>query len=82
MARAHTPGVIFALLFVIALLSAAVAGYGMSKSPGRNWFHRLAFVLIVSATVYVITDLEFPRRGLIRLDATDQLLVDLRQSMN
>ncbi len=82
MARAHTPVVIFALLFVIALLSAAVAGYGMSKSPGRNWFHRLAFVLIVSATVYVITDLEFPRSGLIRLDATDQLLVDLRQSMN
>ncbi|HKX13257.1 MAG TPA: DUF4239 domain-containing protein [bacterium] len=82
MAHAHTPSVIFALLFGVALLSAGVAGYGMSKSPGRNWFHRLAFVLIVSATVYVIADLEFPRRGLIRLDVTDQLLVDLRQSMD
>lgn len=81
MAKAHTPGVIFILLFVIALLSSAVAGYGMAKSPGRNWFHRLAFVLIVSSTVYVITDLEYPRRGLIRFDATDQLLIDLHESM-
>lgn len=82
MIKAHTPATIFGLLFIVALLSAAVAGYGMAKSPGRNWFHRLAFVAIVSATVFVITDLEFPRRGWIRIDATDQLLIDLRKSMN
>jgi hypothetical protein len=31
--------------------------------------------------VYVILDIEFPRRGPIRVDAFDQVLVDLRQSM-
>jgi hypothetical protein len=31
--------------------------------------------------VYVILDLEFPRIGIIRIDAFDQILVELRQSM-
>jgi hypothetical protein len=31
--------------------------------------------------VYVILDMEFPRLGLIRIDATDQALVDLRATM-
>ncbi|HKY64056.1 MAG TPA: DUF4239 domain-containing protein [bacterium] len=81
MALIHTPLAIFALLWTLALLGAAVAGYGMSKSPNRSWFHRLAFVAIISATIFVIMDLEFPRRGLIRLDSMDQLLVELRESM-
>jgi len=32
-------------------------------------------------TIYVIIDLEFPRIGLIRINATDRLLVDLRKKM-
>ena len=35
----------------------------------------------VATTVYVILDLEFPRIGIIRIDAFDQILVELRQSM-
>ncbi|HVQ75688.1 MAG TPA: hypothetical protein VMT79_09145 [Candidatus Binatia bacterium] len=31
--------------------------------------------------VYVIVDLEYPRFGLIRVDAFDRVLVDLRRSM-
>jgi hypothetical protein len=32
-------------------------------------------------TVYIIIDIEFPRLGLVRVDAIDQVLVDLRASM-
>jgi hypothetical protein len=39
------------------------------------------FALIMATTVYVILDLEFPRLGIIRIDAFDQVLVELRQSM-
>jgi hypothetical protein len=35
-----------------------------------------------SLTVYVIVDLEFPRLGLIRVDAADQVLIDLRGSIH
>jgi hypothetical protein len=80
-AMVHTPATIFGLLFVVGLMCATVAGYGMSKSPGRNWFHRLVFVVVVTTTVFVIMDLEFPRRGLIQINAMDHFLIELRQSM-
>lgn len=36
----------------------------------------------MTSTLYVLADLEFPRRGFIRVDAFDQALVDLRRSIN
>jgi hypothetical protein len=42
--------------------------------------HILIFAAIMSMAVYVILDLEYPRFGLIRVNASDQVLVDLRQS--
>ena len=51
----------------------------MRSIPSRS-IRRFAAVL--SLTVYVIVDLEFPRFGLIRIDSSDQVLVDLRAGMN
>jgi hypothetical protein len=39
------------------------------------------FAAILAVAVYVILDLEFPRLGLIRVEAFDQALVDLLKSM-
>jgi hypothetical protein len=36
----------------------------------------------MAITVYVIVDYEYPRAGMIRLESTDQSLVDLRHQMN
>jgi hypothetical protein len=36
----------------------------------------------MAASAYLILDLEFPRFGLIRVDAADQLLVDVRASFD
>jgi hypothetical protein len=42
----------------------------------------VGFTLIVAlGASYVILDYEYPRFSLIRVDAFDQALVDLRQSM-
>jgi hypothetical protein len=35
----------------------------------------------MALAVYVILDMEYPRVGLIRVDAADQVLVELRDSM-
>jgi hypothetical protein len=43
--------------------------------------HTSVFALTLAGAVYVILDIEFPRAGFIRVDAFDQVLVDLRQSM-
>jgi len=78
----HPPTIIFAMLFGLALASGLLAGYGMAGAKTRNWLHMIGFAAVMAASVYVILDLEFPRLGLIRIDAFDQALVDLRESMN
>lgn len=80
--QTHPPVIIFGLLILLALVSAFLAGYGMAGGKRRSLVHIGAFAVIMAICVYVILDLEFPRVGLIRLDAADRMLVDLRQSMN
>ncbi|MDG4551569.1 MAG: DUF4239 domain-containing protein [Candidatus Contendobacter sp.] len=79
--KTHPPVIIFAMLFGLALASALLAGYGMAGGKSRNWLHMLGFAAVMAVAVYVILDLEFPRLGLIRVDAFDQALVELRESM-
>jgi hypothetical protein len=53
----------------------------MAAREQRSWPHITAFALITVVAVYVVLDIEYPRRGFIRLDPYDQVLVELRQSM-
>lgn len=78
----HTPSIVFLLLISLAFVAALLAGYQMSSSPKRCWLHISLFVVTFTLAIYVIIDLESPRLGLIRMDATDALLKDLRQSMD
>ena len=78
----HPPIIVFAMLFGLALAASLLAGYGMTGSKLRSRFHMIGFALVVTFAVYVILDIEYPRLGLIRVDAFDQALVDLRESMN
>jgi hypothetical protein len=78
----HPPIVVFVMLFGLALAASLLAGYGMTGSKLRCWFHMFCFALVMAFAVYVILDIEYPRLGLIRVDAFDQALVDLRESMN
>ena len=80
-AQMHPPAVIFYMLGVLALMCALLAGYAMAGGKSRSWIHMVGFALIMATTVYVILDLEFPRFGLIRIDATDRVLYELRESM-
>jgi hypothetical protein len=80
-AQTHPPNIIFVMLGVLALMSSLLAGYAMADGKTQSWIHVVGFALIMAATVYVILDLEFPRLGVIRVDAFDRVLVELRQSM-
>jgi CDP-diglyceride synthetase len=80
--KMHPPLVIYAMLFGIALIAALLAGFGMAHSKSRSWVHIIGFTLTMALAVNVIINIEFPRKGLIRVDEFDQTLWDLRQSMN
>jgi hypothetical protein len=77
----HPPRIIYALLFALGLVCSLLAGYRMATGQRRSWLHILGFTVITVIVVYVVLDIEYPRAGLIRIEAADQLLVELRQSM-
>jgi hypothetical protein len=76
----HPPAIVFLLLFAFSCGCAFMAGYGMS-GISRNWFYAVALALTVTLTIYATLEIEYPRRGLIRLTNTDQTLLNLRNSM-
>ena len=78
----HPPAFIFGLLVVLALVCALLAGFGMAGGTARNWVHIVAFATVLTLTVYVIVDMEYPRMGFIRVDSFDQALTDVRANMN
>lgn len=77
----HPPVVVYVMLFALALASALLAGYAMSRSRARNWLHTVCYALALAAAVYVTFDVEYPRVGLIRIDPIDRALVTVRDTM-
>jgi len=79
--KTHPPNIIYALLFTLGLICSLLAGYRMAAGQHRSWLHILSFSVISVIVIYVIIDVEYPRAGLIRLQAFDQILVDVRTSL-
>ena len=77
----HPPRIVYWLLFGLGLLCSLLAGYRMAIGQHRSWIHILCFTVITVIVVYVILDVEYPRAGLIRLEANDQMLVQVRENM-
>lgn len=80
--ESHTPAIAFLLLSCLSLASALLVGYSLAKNQRRTWLHMVIFSAVLSVTVFVIVDLEYPRLGTIRIDDTDHFLLDLRASMD
>ena len=80
----HTqlPLLIFTLLAGVALVSGLLAGYAMAKRKSRSWLHMMLYATVIAVTIYTVLDLEYPRFGLIRLNAADQALLQLRDSIH
>jgi hypothetical protein len=77
----HLPPLIFGLSIIVALLSALLAGYDMEKRRKRSWLHMLLYASVIALTVFTFVDLDYPRFGLIRLNAADSALTQLRDSI-
>jgi hypothetical protein len=78
----HPPSVVTLLLFALGFACAFLAGYSLASGTRRKWPHMLAFAAVTTLTVYVILDFEYPRLGLIRVNAFDHVLADLRAEMD
>jgi hypothetical protein len=80
--RIHPPAAIWVMLAVAALAGSLFVGYGMASIQTRNWLYIFGVAATISAATFVILEMEYPRLGLIQVDAMDQALVELRATLN
>jgi hypothetical protein len=79
--KAHPPMLVFVMLFALALVCAWLIGYAMGRARGVNWVHVIGYAAMVTLTIYVIIDFEYPRYGLMRLEFAQDALKDVRDAM-
>ena len=69
------------MLFGLGLGGSLLAGFGMAAATARSWIHMLIFAATLTVTLYAVTDMEYPRLGLIRIENFDHFLVEAHQQM-
>lgn len=77
----HPPQIMYVMLFGLGLAGSLLAGVGMGASSKRSWVHMVTFAAAMSVALYIITDIEFPRLGLIRVDYFDHVLAEVLEQM-
>jgi hypothetical protein len=77
----HPPLMIYIVLTILILVSSLLAGHEMAAAGKASRVHLLVFASILAMTLYLILDLEFPRYGFIRVDATDHFMREMRNDM-
>lgn len=71
--RKHVPEVVLFLLFAVFLIAAAVLGYSGGLEGGRPFLATLAMSLLIVLVIFIIIDLDRPRRGLIEVSQDSML---------
>ena len=77
----HPPQIVYVMLFGLGLGGSLLAGFGMAAATARSWIHMLTFAATLTVALYVVTDMEYPRLGLINIENFDHFLVDARRQM-
>ena len=77
--RSRVPGVIWIVLYVLAILAMVMMGYHSGLVHSRRSIAVIALVIGFSSVLYLIADLDRPAQG--TLQVSQQSLMDLRKSM-
>lgn len=72
------PPLILFMLLILALVSAFLTGYNY-KGKRRNMVMVIGFTLMTTLALYLVMELDRPRRGLISLDAAQAKIVELKK---
>ena len=78
----HPPRIIYIMLFALGLGGSLLGGFGMGAAKRRSAVHMVTFAAAMSIALYIITDIEFPRQGLITVAYFDKFLEQVLRSMN
>jgi hypothetical protein len=79
--RIVVPQEVTMVLLLLCVLWAAIAGYAYGLKRNRKRAAWVVFSVLVALVVYVTLDFDRPRRGLVRLDAGNQSMLELQQDL-
>jgi hypothetical protein len=77
----HPPQIVYVMLFGLGLSGSLLAGFGMAAATARSWIHMVVFAGTLTVALYAVTDMEYPRSGLIHIESFDHFLVDAHRQM-
>src|SRR5262245_20882620 len=77
----HPPQLVYVMLFGLGLGGSLLAGFRMAAATARSWIHMVIFAATLTVTLYAVTDMEYPRLGLIRIENFDHFLVEAYYQM-
>ena len=75
----HLPDTIIYLLFLLCGVCSFYIGYMFGGKKKFDWLIAVVFCLLTSMVVFVIFDLDRPRRGFIKFDQMNNAIVELKQ---
>ena len=64
----HIPEVVLFLLFVIFAISGCILGYASGLGGRRPWLATMSMAALIVLVIFIVIDLDRPRRGLIHVD--------------
>jgi hypothetical protein len=76
----HVPESIIVLLCLVAIFSLGLIGYGCGLAGQRHFIVTTTMAILIISVIYLIIDLDRPRRGLIKV--SQKSMVDLREAIN
>lgn len=71
--RKHVPEVVLFLLFAVFVIAGAVLGYSGGLEGGRPFLATFSMSLLIVLVIFIIIDLDRPRRGLIEVSQESML---------
>ena len=75
----HLPDTIIYLLFLLCCVCSFYIGYMFGGKKKFDWLIAIVFCLLTSMVVFVIFDMDRPRRGFIKVDQMNNAIVELKQ---
>ncbi|WP_160292424.1 bestrophin-like domain [Sphingopyxis fribergensis] len=70
----HMPDMVFIVIGIGVIIASVLTGYSQGTGKGRSWLHVVAFTSLMALVCYTIMDLEYPRLGIIRIEAFEAKL--------
>jgi len=64
----HLPYLVQGLLIACSLLAVTVIGYGCGMDGQRRWFLTLSLAVLIASALWITSELDQPRRGVLQLD--------------